>query len=175
MACPLKTNSGPRILPPSSKRRPPYPSISFTTSPSKLLALCSSNASRVKSLPLFPQNHHATLPPSKTLTHINQDPLGSGPFFHNHPNTHHNTTTTPTIMPANFNTATLFPLCAIRPRRPALPLMLVVMEEKTSFCESYLEKCQSGYNFPSACGWDRRFEGFLAEGWERNGEDGLRE
>ena len=58
---------------------------------------------------------------------------GTGPFFHNHPNTHHSTTTTPTIIPANFSIATLFPLCAIRPRRPALPFMDVDMEEKTSF------------------------------------------
>ena len=35
-------------------------------------------------------------------------------------------------MPASFNTATLFPWPAIVVNRLALPLMLVVMEEKVS-------------------------------------------
>lgn len=46
----------------------------------------------------------------------------------------HRTTTPPTKNPANFNTATRFPVCAIRPRRPALPLRVVEREENTSFC-----------------------------------------
>ena len=49
-------------------------------------------------------------------------------------NTHHTSTTTPTITPASFKIATLFPLCAIRPSRPAEPLIEVPMEEKTSDC-----------------------------------------
>lgn len=51
---------------------------------------------------------------------------------------HHSTTTTPTIIPANLNIATLFPCCAMRPRRPAEPLMEVVIEEKTSDCLLHL-------------------------------------
>ena len=38
------------------------------------------------------------------------------------------------MMAASLRMATLFPCCAMRPRRPADDLMEVVMLEKTSFC-----------------------------------------
>lgn len=51
----------------------------------------------------------------------------------------HRTTTPPTKNPANFSTATRFPVWAIRPRRPALPLRVVEREENTSFCTGKLK------------------------------------
>lgn len=39
-------------------------------------------------------------------------------------------------MPASFKTATLFPDCAMRVRRVALPLRVVPKEEKVSLCSS---------------------------------------
>lgn len=47
-------------------------------------------------------------------------------------NTHHPSTPTPTIIPANFITATLFPCPAITPNRRAEPLSEVVMVLKVS-------------------------------------------
>jgi hypothetical protein len=52
----------------------------------------------------------------------------------------YSTSTTPIIMPASFKIAILFPCCAIRPSRPALDLIEVVMLEKSSFCGP-LGKC----------------------------------
>ncbi len=46
--------------------------------------------------------------------------------------THHSTTTHAINMPDSFSIATLFPCCAMRPRRPAEPFMDVPSEEKTS-------------------------------------------
>lgn len=48
------------------------------------------------------------------------------------------------IIPASLKMATLLPLCAILPRRPAEPFMLVVMDEKTSDCsrsDSMHQRC----------------------------------
>ena len=47
-------------------------------------------------------------------------------------NSHHRTTTTAMIIPANLKIATLFPDWAMRPSRPALPFSDVVIDEKTS-------------------------------------------
>ena len=59
----------------------------------------------------------------------------SHPYAHHrkkYPTPYHNTTTTPTNIPASFKIATLFPCCAIRPRRLAEPLIELPIEEKTS-------------------------------------------
>jgi hypothetical protein len=45
---------------------------------------------------------------------------------------HQSTTTVAMMIPANLNTATLFPWLAMTPSLRALPLMLVVMFEKDS-------------------------------------------
>jgi len=58
------------------------------------------------------------------------------PPLNNHPPIHHNNITTPIIIPASFKIATLFPLCAIRPSRPALFLKDVPKLLKTSAFES---------------------------------------
>ena len=44
----------------------------------------------------------------------------------------YSTSTTPMIIPASLNTATLFPDAAMRPRRPAEPLRDVLKFEKVS-------------------------------------------
>jgi hypothetical protein len=48
------------------------------------------------------------------------------------PHIKYSTSTVPMIMPDNLKIATLFPLAAMRPSRPAEPLRLVLMEEKVS-------------------------------------------
>lgn len=61
-------------------------------------------------------------------------------------NPHHSTTTTPIIIPANLNIATLFPCCAIRPSRPAEPFIELVIEEKTSDYITLGQVVSSGYS-----------------------------
>ena len=50
------------------------------------------------------------------------------------PHMNHSSTTVPTIIPASLNMATLFPLAAMQPRRPAEPFKEVLIEEKVSDC-----------------------------------------
>ena len=45
----------------------------------------------------------------------------------------YSTSNTPDMIPASFKMATLFPCCAMRVNRPALPLSDVPRLEKTSF------------------------------------------
>lgn len=52
------------------------------------------------------------------------------------PKIQYNKTTVPTMMPASLRIATLFPACAARPRRAALPFKVVDMLEKTSLCHN---------------------------------------
>ena len=68
---------------------------------------------------------------------IHSPPLLPFPLKKN-PSTNHSTTTTPTIIPASFKIATLFPCCAIRVMRPAEPFIEVDIEEKTSFYDGQL-------------------------------------
>lgn len=60
------------------------------------------------------------------------------------PSIQYNTTTTAIMIPASFNIATLFPCCAIRPNRPALPFKDVLKFEKTSFC-ILVNVCRMGF------------------------------
>jgi hypothetical protein len=55
------------------------------------------------------------------------------------PQMNHKINTPPTIMPESFSIATLFPLAAILPNRPADPFKLVLIEENVS---DYFQLCQ---------------------------------
>ena len=74
-------------------------------------------------------------------------------LLNKNPKTQYSTMTSPTIMPANFKIATLFPCCAIRPSLDALVLIDVCILEKASFY-AYREVSQGTSNRKTRTGED---------------------
>ena len=94
-------------------------------------SICPSSHSHSGGAPVPPPSSTVSDPKMSLLISL----LPFAPAYQkNQVTTHHSTTTHAINIPDSFSMATLFPCCAIRPRRPAEPFIDVPREEKTSDC-----------------------------------------